>query len=232
MNSLKSRIAVRLVSAALLSLMIAGCQIQTGGPSSISDGNSQPNGQADGNSTPTDSPQQTINKSKTNGESPVIHVSGDNEKSEADAKTESTTLKNTASESNAEKKWDPQAPMLRQIAVLDLQSDLDKSLGKPAESYTFEDGGDQLTVHEYSGYSIGFGQNKKVKFIEVFDSKASTGLNGLRVGDPEKSALNLLGKPDTHTASVLAYKAKDALLKLDLDPENNKIISIKLFADS
>jgi len=232
LNNPKSRRAARWAAVALLSIIIAGCQIQSDSPSSVSDGNAQPSGQAEGSSTPTDSPQQIMNNSKTNGESPVIHISEDNEKSEADAKTESTATKNTANESKAEKKWDPKAPRLRQIAISDLQSALDKSLGKPAESYNFEDGSDQLTVHEYSGYSIGFGKNKKVKFIEIFDSETVTDLNGLRVGDNEKTAISLLGKPDTHTASVLAYKADGALLKLDLDPENNKIISIKLFADS
>ncbi|MFC0329711.1 hypothetical protein ACFOLF_31045 [Paenibacillus sepulcri] len=233
MNNPRSRKAARGAAVALLSIVIAGCQMQSGNPSSTGDSAAQPQGQADGNSSErTNGPQQTFNKDKNNGDSPVVPASGDDAKSEADATTESTALKNTAKEGKAELKWDPKAPKLRQISIADSQASLDKLLGQPSESYSLDDGGDELTVHEYKGYSIGFDASKKVKFIEVFESDAVTDLNGLRVGDSEKTALTLLGKPETHTSSVIAYKASGALLKLDLDPENNQIISIKLFADS
>ncbi|QYR23533.1 hypothetical protein KZ483_11805 [Paenibacillus sp. sptzw28] len=226
-----SRLAARWAAIALLSVIIAGCQIEAHTPSSVTvSGNSQP-GQADSDSgNRAESPQQTFNNNKNTGDIPVVNAIANEEKTGiADAKMESSPGKASQKE---EKKWNPEAPKLHGISIGDAQSGLAEKLGKPIDSYSFEDEDETLIVNEYSGFSVGLGQNKKVKFVEVFDSGAMTGLNGLRVGQDVNSAVKLLGKPDTHTASLLAYNASGALLKLDLDPDDNTIVSIKLFLNS
>jgi hypothetical protein len=226
-----SRLAARWAAIALLSVIIAGCQIEANTPSSVTVSDNSHSGQAGGDSgLQAESPQQTFNNSKNAGDIPVVNAIANEEKTGiADAKMESSPGKTSQKE---EKKWDPGAPKLHGISIGDPQSGLAEKLGKPIDSYSFEAEDETLTVNEYSGFSVGLGPNKKVKFVEVFDSGAATGLNGLRVGHDVNAAVKLLGKPETHTASLLAYKAAGALLKLDLDPDDNTIVSIKLFLNS
>ena len=130
----------------------------------------------------------------------------------------------------AEDAWHPESPKLLGIGIGDARSAAVKKLGKPNDAYTLDDEDGELTVEEYAAFALGYTAAGAVKFVEVFDKAAAAGLGGLRVGDNEANAVKKLGKPDTHTSSVLAYEAKGALLKLDLDPRNSRILSIKLFS--
>ncbi len=87
-------------------------------------------------------------------------------------------------------------------------------------------------VSEYKGFWVGFDTKNKVKFVEIFDSEVKTDLNGLKIGQPGEDAIKALGKPSNHNTYTLGYKADGAFLKLDLDPQNNEVTSIKLFVQA
>ena len=86
-----------------------------------------------------------------------------------------------------------------------------------------------MYVSDYEGFSIGYDSKYKVKFVEVFDQEVKTGLNGLKIGQLGEEAVKALGKPSSHNTYTLGYKADGAFLKLDLDPQSNEVVSIKLF---
>ena len=228
---------LRLTVVAAAAVTISGCQMSLPYSSSETDSfKPEPSKAAAISGHVGDSPQKTFNiKDSLSGEVPVVNAIGDNTKASApNAQTESTTTNKTpASQAvKEENKWDPKSPRLHGIAINDSRTIIESKLGKPSDSYTYDDEDEAITINEYVTFSVGFGKNKKVKFIEVFDRKSVTDLNGLRVGDNESLAVKLLGKPDTHTTSVLIYKAANSLLKLDLDPDTNEIISIKLFLNT
>ncbi|SFS60174.1 hypothetical protein [Paenibacillus sp. BC26] len=178
----------------------------------------------------SDSPQKAY-VSKGDAQEALFEENSSQDTTIADATTESTTGKAGTKQAVAkeEPKWDSKAPKLHGISVGDAKSALDTRLGKQTDSYTIEDEKETITVLEYPGFSVGYGADKKVRFVEVFEKTVASGLSGLRVGDSENAVTTALGKPTTHTASVLAYQASGALLKLDLDPQTKKVLSMKLF---
>lgn len=236
-----ARIAAKTSTVLLLSVIIAGCQTTINDPvpepgTSIGESNLN----SDPNPNPG-SPQKTYNGATDSGDVPVANaVSDDDKTDQSDAVTQSSAGKKDAKKDGkpevtpvkGEMKWDPKAPKLRGIALGDVQSALDRKLGKPTDSYELEDESEKLHVNEYDGFAVGFGADAKVKFVEVYKAGVSTELNGLKIGDNKDAAVKALGKPDTNTLSVLAYKAEKALLKIDMEPKNGTIISIKLFHET
>ncbi|WP_116189705.1 hypothetical protein [Paenibacillus taihuensis] len=221
-------------AACLILLALAGCQLSSGDfslgnndDSVVSQSNSASNNEH------SDSPQKALDTNITTAAGETA-ASGD-ATTVADATTESTSSgSKPAAKSPAaknEKKWDSKAPKLHGIAIGDAGALWDSKLGAPSDSYTMDDDTETVSVSEYLAFSVGYGSDKKVKFVEIFDKSADTGLNGLHVGDSQNAAIKALGKPDIQTASVLAYQGTGALLKLDLDPQNNKVLSIKLFSN-
>ncbi|SDW55928.1 hypothetical protein [Paenibacillus sp. CF384] len=178
----------------------------------------------------SDSPQKAY-VSKGEGQETLFEETPSQDATIADAQTESSTGKAGTKQAavKEEPKWDPKAPKLHGISIGDAKTVLDLRLGKQTDSYMIKDEKETITVIEYPGFSIGYGSDKKVRFVEVFEKNVSSSLSGLRVGDSESAVTTALGKPTTHTASVLAYQATGALLKLDLDPETKKVLSMKLF---
>ncbi|WP_199619667.1 hypothetical protein [Paenibacillus alkalitolerans] len=116
---------------------------------------------------------------------------------------------------------------------LDTQSDLDAvhtRFGKPAETYSLPDDTSNATVYAYPGFAIGI-SNGTVLFVEVNSSAINPGLNGFRVGGTVDEAIAAIGKPSSQTDYVLAYNNNGVILKLDVDPKNKQIQSVKLFPE-
>lgn len=232
-----SRIAAKMSAVLLLSVIIAGCQADLNAPPSVPGTSAEVNGPSLPDPLPNpDSPQKTYNGAYNSGDIPVANAISDNDKTDQpDAVTQSSAGKKDNKPDvvpvKEEKKWDPKAPKLHDIALGDSETALDRKLGKPSDSYDLEDETEMLHVKEYDGFAVGF-VSGKVRFVEVFKAKTSAELNGLHIGDNKDAALKALGKPDTNTSSVLAYKAAKALLKIDLEPKTGTIISIKLFHDA
>ncbi|WP_219837856.1 hypothetical protein [Paenibacillus sp. R14(2021)] len=233
MKPVYARPAAYAAAAALLAVSITGCQFESAAPlGNASDSNTAVNGKPAGVSRATGSPQQTFDDTKGGNIGPsAADATPDDGNDAAAASTSGKTGEKPASTSaKPGQEWDSRAPKLHGIALGDAKSALDSKFGKPTDTYVLDDDKEKLAVSEYRAFSIGYSADKKAKFIEVFDKSAASGLNGLRVGDEEGTAVKVLGKPHTHTSSVLVYEASGALLKLDLDPANHQILSIKLFS--
>ncbi|MVO98568.1 hypothetical protein [Paenibacillus lutrae] len=104
--------------------------------------------------------------------------------------------------------------------------------GKARNTFIMDEDPQAVTVYEYPDFSIGFNVFDRLEFIQVLSPDIDPGLSGLHLGDSIGEALNVLGKPDNRTDYVLAYKALNTILKLDVDPGSGTIKSIKLFPAS
>lgn len=116
------------------------------------------------------------------------------------------------------------------ISIGDSVRSVTEKFGNPLSSFYIDDDIDQITVFKYDFSSIGFNRLDQVEFIDVTSDRHDPGLNGLRLGDSPSDAVRLLGEPDVNTEYVLNYVSESAILKMDVDPVLDKIISIKLFA--
>ncbi|WP_158299194.1 hypothetical protein [Paenibacillus antri] len=126
--------------------------------------------------------------------------------------------------------FDPLHPTLMGIGIGTNADVVTQRFGEPTEKYLLPDEKEDAAVYSYPGFTIGI-RDKKVLFVEVSTRSVSPGLNGLRLGDAKDDAIAKLGKPASETEFVVSYIADGAVLKLDLEPETNKIHSIKLFPE-
>lgn len=126
--------------------------------------------------------------------------------------------------------FQPKNPSLANIKLGSSDKDVVKKYGLPADTYLLP--GDKQTVNiwEYEGYSIGLNENDKVVYVEISSSDVSTGIRGLLYGMSGSEAAQLLGiAKDDHT-NVLAIEVSGGWLKLDLDPDTQKVLSLKLLS--
>ncbi|MFF2482810.1 hypothetical protein [Paenibacillus sp. NPDC058071] len=134
--------------------------------------------------------------------------------------------------SGSEPQWDAAKPAILGLSIGDGKAKAVKLFGEPDDTYTLEDEEEKIEVYEYKGFAVGLNTKSKVQYVEIYDRDVSAQLSGVRVGDKTESVVKTLGKPDTQTDFMLTYEGKGSLLKLDLDPDKSKIVSIKLIAYS
>jgi hypothetical protein len=125
--------------------------------------------------------------------------------------------------------YNPSKPTLMGLTINQSKNEITTKFGIPNEEYVMEDPSDPITVYEYTGFLIGFNKKNLIAFVDVNSSEVNPGLNGLKLGNSIDAAIQALGIPDTRTEYVMNYKSEDVNLKLDIDPNNNTINSIKLF---
>lgn len=123
-------------------------------------------------------------------------------------------------------------PTLMGISLTDTITTVTQKLGKPTDDYSMDDEDDPILVYEYNGFLIGFNKVRNVQFVEITTNDVDPGLNGLKLGQNVKDAVQALGKPDTNNKYALSYKNGGTILKLDIDPTTQNILSIKLFAET
>ncbi|MFX3633061.1 MAG: hypothetical protein ACE3L7_12200 [Candidatus Pristimantibacillus sp.] len=227
--------AAKMAAVLTFSLLAAGCQTGSG-PESVTTLSNENVNQAEvtypqGN-TPQKSYLEDRNKLKPDPEIPIVNTAeGSDHK--GDAVAESTNGgKAAATTQNEEPQWDASKPILLGASIGESNAEMKKRFGTSSDIYTLEDDTDPIEVHEYKGFAIGLNNKNKIQYIEVYDSAVSTGLSGLRVGDKPDTAVKVLGKPKTQNSYIITYEGKGTLLKIDLDPDRNKIVSIKLLAQA
>ncbi|MBD2870222.1 hypothetical protein [Paenibacillus arenilitoris] len=227
--------AAMLAAVAAIALLLAGCQGERETP---------PNtyiGQLDGSGKETaqtpDSPQKTY--SEQNGqnlaaEEPHSNPAGATNEATAETSTlhDSEDDKGAVETESEDKAWDASEPELHGVAIGDGEAQVVRRFGAAIDSYTLDEKSDKIQVLEYDGFAVGMNGEQTVQYVELFGSGLSAGLSGLQIGDKPDAAVKLLGKPEKQTAYLLTYEADGALLKLDLDPGQNEIVSIKLLAAS
>ncbi len=108
-------------------------------------------------------------------------------------------------------------------------SSLFKLWGQANEVIYVNDLEEPYSIYRYSGFSIGGDVSDTVSFITIDSAMIDVRLNGLMVGQKVEDAISILGTPTTNTNFILKYQTHSTILKLDVDPSENVILSIKLF---
>ncbi|WP_138752005.1 hypothetical protein [Paenibacillus sinopodophylli] len=229
-NLRNSTNAALLAPATALIIVLAGCQnaappeptaTETSMISIHSEQNDSPQktySEAADNEPNTDEPKLSAVDTSTDSSAETSTVRPEKD-SKASVKTESEDAE-----------WQADKPLLKGIAIGTHDSTVTKLFGNPVDSYKLDEESEPITVLEYEGFAIGINPYQSVQFIEVFGTSIAAGLSGLQIGDNPERALRALGKPSKQTAYLLTYEAKNSLLKLDIDPVHNEIVSIKLLA--
>ncbi|MHA7963855.1 hypothetical protein ACX93W_06905 [Paenibacillus sp. CAU 1782] len=207
-----------------LLLLLAGCQ-SAPQDSAITPDSVPDSGEA------AKGPQQAYLESSTEEEEDEgTEWSNQAEDIEGHSSAETSSInKNRLDESNL---WDDRGPRLGGVLIGSDKKKLEEQFGQALDNYKLETGNEQMTVYEYSGFSVGFGPDGTVALVEIYDSSVDSGLNGLAVGDPRETAIQLLGQPGSQSSYLLTYSDEESSLRLDVDPSTNEIVSIKLIASS
>ncbi|MDQ0112743.1 hypothetical protein [Paenibacillus harenae] len=218
-------------AAAVFALVIAGCQNQaepTAPP--VAEIAEQQPFQENNNAN---SPQKTYledEHKQAPSEEPSLSGAG----TESNIPGETSALHNdepdkaVVNTESEDQPWATSNPKLVGIGIGDSADEMTRLFGEPIDSYSLEEDADAVTVNEYDGFAVGINESRSVQYIEVYSDQISAGLSGLAIGDKPDAAIRQLGKPSTQTEYLLTYEAEGALLKIDLDPAQNSIVSIKL----
>ena len=126
--------------------------------------------------------------------------------------------------------FDPLRPTLMGIALGTNADVVTQRFGEPTEKHMLPDESEEASVYSYPGFTFGI-RDGKVLFVEVSTRSVSPGLNALRLGDSREDAVKKLGAPSADSEYVMSYIADGAVLKFDLDPETDRIHSMKLFPE-
>lgn len=176
-----------------------------------------------------DSPQKSYfdNESKTNHPSPA-------QVTDQKASTETSGARQDGQQKEDQEaepgKWDTTLPTLYGTSIGDSSDTIADRYGQENDRYSLEDPAGTVTVLEYDGFSVGMNKNHTVQFVEVYEPHIAAGLNGVRIGNKPEKAVDALGKPASATDYLLIYDAEGATLKLDVNPDSNEIVSMKLLA--
>ncbi|REK76154.1 hypothetical protein [Paenibacillus paeoniae] len=172
-----------------------------------------------------DSPQKSYDQKNGATAPPASH------NPDKEASTETSSLNKTGPGSSSHSHhWNLNSPRLKGVAIGDTNEVIHSYFGQAEDSYHLEEDAESIHVLEYDGFSIGLDSGGFVHFVEVFGADTLAGLSGLRIGDDSDKALKELGKPDSRSDYLLIYDADGATLKLDVNPDLDKIVAMKLIA--
>lgn len=105
-------------------------------------------------------------------------------------------------------------------------------LGEPTEIYSLPGDTNAVEIWQYSGYSIGLSAHDKVVYIEVTSPEIATGIKGLTIGTQGTTAAQILGIDSDNSTQVLTLEVTAGWFKLDLDPDSQSVISLKLISNN
>ncbi|MFF2886845.1 hypothetical protein [Paenibacillus sp. NPDC057967] len=205
-----------LVPALALTVSLTACQ----SPDKLGESKPQQN-----ESIVIDSPQKSYDEKNGATAPPATHHP------DREASTETSSLNKTGpGNSGKPDEWSLDEPRLKGVAIGDSNEVIHRYFGQAEDSYHLEEEAESIRVLEYDGFSIGLDQSGFVHFVEVFGADTLAGLSGLRIGDDPDKALKELGKPDSRSDYLFIYDAAGATLKLDVNPDRDEIVAMKLIA--
>lgn len=125
--------------------------------------------------------------------------------------------------------FDTARPTLMGFTIGDAMEAVITRFGNPLAETAINDG-QLLHVLEYPGFRFGASEDHKLVFIEVLTDQVMPGLNHFHIGQTVEEAQKALGPADSLNEYVMIYEFGDVVLKCDLNPNNNTVIAIRLFA--
>ena len=177
-----------------------------------------------------DTPQKTYLQGQMNEKSGNEPDSNDANSDRGDTSAESSGGKTSGINVSNKQQWDASHPVMLGLAIGDSNTKVSERFGDANDVYSLEDDKETIEVYEYKGFAVGINEHKTIQYIEVYDKSIVTGLSGVHVEDRTDAVLKALGKPSSQNSYIITYQGKDSLLKFDLDPDRDKIVSIKLLA--
>ncbi|MFD0588142.1 hypothetical protein ACFQZE_09035 [Paenibacillus sp. GCM10027627] len=212
-------------AAALLAIALTGCGKEDNSVHPIEDEKAE---------VKPGSPQQSYLESIDQGNVEELPSHTPPIDREQDTSTENSSSQpekqGAAKPGSAKTGWSLSEPQLHGISIGDSDHHVESEFGKELDRYSLKEETGNIQVLEYKGFAVGINSMGAVHFVEVYDPHIKAGLSGLKVGDKPEKAVDELGKPDSQSEYLLIYDAEGARLKLDVDPELNEIVSMKLLA--
>jgi len=126
--------------------------------------------------------------------------------------------------------FQPKSPSLANLKLGTSDKEVVKLYGPPDEAYPLPGDGQTIDIWAYDGLSVGLNEKNKVVFVEILSGKADTGVAGLRWGMKGSEAAALLGIDEDDATNVIALEVGGGWIKLDLDPDTRKVLSLKLLS--
>ncbi|OXS58050.1 hypothetical protein B1A99_15585 [Cohnella sp. CIP 111063] len=120
------------------------------------------------------------------------------------------------------------SPSLAHLKLGYTDKEVVKRYGLPEETYPLPGDEETIEIWEYDGLSVGLNEQDKVVYIEISSKKVDTGIENLDYGMNGSQAAELLGLPGDGQMNVLSLEVTGGWLKIDLDPDTQKVLSLKL----
>lgn len=126
------------------------------------------------------------------------------------------------------KAFQPRSPSLAGIRFDMTSKEVADRLGAAKDTYPLP--GDERTIEiwEYEGLSIGLDDRDRVAYVEISSSEVNTEIKGMQLGIDGAQAAELLGLETDERTNVLTAEVSGGWLKLDLDPDTRKVLSLRL----
>lgn len=131
----------------------------------------------------------------------------------------------------ADQAFEPKSPSLAGIKLGASDKDVVRKYGLPADTYPLPGENIKIDIWEYAdGFSIGLNDSNKVVYVEIISANVGTGILGLFSGMDGTQASELLGIESDEQTNVLRAEVSGGWIKLDLDPDTQKVLSLKLLS--
>jgi hypothetical protein len=237
MNNLLRPIILGFMPVAIASLLLAGCQ-ESSAPSGQP--TIDPTNHVQNSPIPVSTPPAIVVATATAAPSPSPEESAKHEAQVAGtSKTDLTDIPQLSASAKptakpkikAEDAYQQEKPTLMGLKLGTSKDVVLERFGKAKKQFVMDADEDAIQVYDFTDFSVGFNSKDVLEFVDVHSTEIDPGLRGLRLGQKVQDAIAILGKPDTNSTYVLSYKSQGTLLKLDIDPNESTIQSIKLFAN-
>ncbi|MFC7152611.1 hypothetical protein ACFQMJ_29095 [Cohnella cellulosilytica] len=169
-------------------------------------------------------------ESSSASEAPPVESGGPTEPSETSVET-STVHSSVSPEEPAvpnHSSFQAKSPSLAYLKLGYTDKDVIKRYGTPKDTYPLPDDAETIEIWEYDGLSVGLNERDKVVYIEIASKTVDTGIEKLDYGMKGAQAAELLGIPEGSRTNVLSLEVSGGWLKLDLDPDTQNVLALKL----
>ncbi|WP_052475937.1 hypothetical protein [Cohnella kolymensis] len=123
------------------------------------------------------------------------------------------------------------APSLCGIGFGASEGDVIGLYGVPDDSYVLPGDDNSIQIWEYRGFSVGMSNDNTVVYVEISSAEVRSGILGLSKGMKGGQAAELLGVRQPAGSNVISLQVAGGSLKLDLDPDSQAVLSLKLISN-